>query len=47
MSPPGRFPYTLQIRSSLLPIGTLAVRARIRDRAGHTTTTDWSVVGAG
>lgn len=40
-------PYTLQIRSSLLPLGTLAIRARVRDRAGHSTTADWSVVGGG
>lgn len=40
-------PYTLQIRSSLLPRGTLSVRARVRDRAGHSTTADWSVIGGG
>ena len=40
-------PYTLQIRASALPMGTLAVHARVRDRAGHTTTANWSVVGAG
>jgi hypothetical protein len=40
-------PYTMQIRASALPRGTLTVRARVRDRAGHTTTATWSVVGAG
>ena len=40
-------PYTLQIRSSLLPVGTLTVQARVRDRAGHSTTASWSVVGGG
>jgi len=40
-------PYTLQIRASALPMGTLALHALVRDRAGHSTTADWSVVGAG
>jgi len=40
-------PYTLQIRASALPRGTLTLHARVRDRAGHATTANWSVVGAG
>ena len=40
-------PYTLQIRASALPKGTLALQARVRDRAGHSITADWSVIGAG
>jgi hypothetical protein len=40
-------PYTLQIRAAVLPRGTLKLHATVRDRAGHATTADWSVVGAG
>jgi hypothetical protein len=40
-------PYTLQIRAAALPRGTLNLRIRVRDRAGHVTTAVWSVVGAG
>jgi hypothetical protein len=40
-------PSTLQIRASALPKGTLALQARVRDRAGHSITADWSVIGAG
>jgi hypothetical protein len=40
-------PFTLQVRPSVLPRGSLAVTLRVRDRAGHSTETSWSVVGAG
>ena len=40
-------PFTLQVRPSALPRGNLAITLRVRDRAGHSTETAWSVVGAG
>jgi hypothetical protein len=40
-------PFTLQLRPSALPAGVLDVVVRIRDRAGHATTSRWSVVNSG
>lgn len=40
-------PFTLQVRQSALPAGTLAVSVLVRDRAGHATRSEWSVVGSG
>jgi hypothetical protein len=40
-------PFTLQVRQSALPAGTLSVSVLVRDRAGHATRSEWSVVGSG
>lgn len=40
-------PFTLQVRDSALPIGNLAVSVTVRDRAGHATTSGWSVTRTG
>ncbi|MBM3634065.1 MAG: hypothetical protein FJW99_02060 [Actinobacteria bacterium] len=40
-------PFTLQVRQSALPLGTLSVSVLVRDRAGHATRSEWSVVGSG
>ncbi len=40
-------PFTLQVRPSVLPAGPLTVSVRVRDRAGHATTSQWSVIGTG
>jgi hypothetical protein len=40
-------PFTLQVRPSVLPAGPLTVSLRVRDRAGHATTSQWSVIGTG
>ena len=40
-------PFTLQVRQSSLPRGTLAVSVVVRDRAGHATRSEWTVVGSG
>ncbi len=40
-------PFTLQVRPQFLPAGTVAIVVRVRDRAGHATTSQWSVVRSG
>ena len=40
-------PFTLQLRQAVLPAGTLAVSVVVRDRAGHATRSEWTVVGSG
>ena len=40
-------PFTLQVRAGVLPVGTLAMSVLVRDRAGHATRSEWSVVGNG
>jgi len=40
-------PFTLQVRQAALPAGTLAVSVVVRDRAGHATRSQWTVVGSG
>ncbi|MBU6363041.1 MAG: terpene cyclase/mutase family protein [Acidobacteria bacterium] len=40
-------PFTLQLRQSALPVGSLAVSVMVRDRAGHGTRSEWTVVGTG
>jgi hypothetical protein len=40
-------PFTLQLRQAALPAGTLAVSVVVRDRAGHATRSEWTVVGSG
>lgn len=40
-------PFTLQVRPQALPRGSVALVLRVRDRAGHVTTSQWSVVASG
>ena len=40
-------PFTLQVRPSVLPRGPFTVSVRVRDRAGHATTSTCSVAGTG
>lgn len=40
-------PFTLQVRDTALPMGNLAVSVTVRDRAGHATTSRWSVTRTG
>ncbi|MDA3005883.1 MAG: hypothetical protein O3B97_04415, partial [Actinomycetota bacterium] len=40
-------PFTLQVRPQVLPRGPVALVLRVRDRAGHVTTSQWSVVASG
>lgn len=40
-------PFTLQVREGRLPIGNLSVSVTVRDRAGHATTSSWSVTRTG
>lgn len=40
-------PFTLQVRPQVLPRGSVALVLRVRDRAGHVTTSQWSVVASG
>lgn len=40
-------PFTLQVRPSALPAGPLAVVVRVRDRAGHVSTSSWNLAGTG
>lgn len=40
-------PFTLQVRASVLPAGTLGIAVLVRDRAGHATRAEWTVVRTG
>jgi hypothetical protein len=40
-------PFTLQVRPSVLPRVPFTVSVRVRDRAGHVTTSAWSLAGTG
>lgn len=40
-------PFTLQVRQAVLPVGSLAVAVVVRDRAGHATRSEWTVVTRG
>lgn len=40
-------PFTLQVRPRALPRGVVTLVLRVRDRAGHATTSQWSVISSG